>query len=416
MTNWSRVGAVALTAVMLAGCSSTRSTTVQGTSGSPATPTSTAVERTSAHAAEALIGEVPWSQVGAGWMLAMWSPVPAMGAGAEPGPAEPTPQTSATTLYLVSPEGGRYAITTFPPPGDGSTPSLVDWSGDGRRALFYNGTGSDGAVIEVDLHTGARTTFTVKDGFSTTARYTRPAGKAVLLAKSNDVNSPPSLMRVDLAGNHQLTYPIEQFASRFGPEFLSTPDGTQLVLGTEAGGLALMGNDGTGIKMLPVNGQGYCSPTRWWDADSTITVASCHDPEFSDSQLWLVPIDGGTPTPLTQPNNGQQGEILGAGNAWNLPEGTFLQAYGACGYRFLAKLNTVGGTPSKVSVPNVDDHSSVDVLGVYHGHLELHATLSCGSGESLVDYDPAAGTSTVLLGPTVNGGGVIEALPYVGDE
>jgi TolB protein len=105
MTNWSRVGFVALTAVMLAGCSSTRSTTVQGTSGSPATPTSTAVERASAHAAEAPIGEVPWSQVGAGWMLAMWSPVPAMGAGAEPGPAEPTPQTSATTLYLVSPEG-----------------------------------------------------------------------------------------------------------------------------------------------------------------------------------------------------------------------------------------------------------------------------------------------------------------------
>ena len=93
-----------------------------------------------------------------------------------------------------------------------------------------------------------------------------------------------------------------------------------------------------------------------------------------------------------------------------------MQAYGACGYRFLAKLDTVGGTPAKVSVPNVDDHSSVDVLGVYHGHLELHATLSCGSGESLVDYDPAAGTSTVLLGPTVNGGGVVEALPYADDE
>jgi len=40
--------------------------------------------------------------------------------------------------------------------------------------------------------------------------------------------------------------------------------------------------------------------------------------------------------------------------------------------------------------------------------------LSCGSGESVVDYDPAAGTSTVLLGPTVTTGGgvVVEALPY----
>jgi hypothetical protein len=56
------------------------------------------------------------------------------------------------------------------------------------------------------------------------------------------------------------------------------------------------------------------------------------------------------------------------------------------------------------------------VLGVYHGHFELRASLSCGGGEALVDYDPAAGTSTVLLGPTVNGGGVIDALSYPGYE
>ncbi len=110
-------------------------------------------------------------------MLATWSPVEPTSGGAEPAPGGLTFQTSATTLYLVSPEGGRYAITTFPPPGDdGSTPSLVDWSGDGNRALFYDGTDSDRTVIEVDLHTGAQTSFTVKDGFSTT-RGT-PAPKA----------------------------------------------------------------------------------------------------------------------------------------------------------------------------------------------------------------------------------------------
>ena len=48
---------------------------------------------------------------------------------------------------------------------------------------------------------------------------------------------------------------------------------------------------------------------------------------------------------------GSKARSSAPGNAWNLPEGTFLQAYGACGYRFLAKLDTVGGTPSKVSVP-----------------------------------------------------------------
>ncbi len=93
-----------------------------------------------------------------------------------------------------------------------------------------------------------------------------------------------------------------------------------------------------------------------------------------------------------------------------------MQALGGCGYRFLAKLDDASRTLTKVSVPNVDEHKSVDVLGVYHGHLEPQASLSCGDGEALVDYDPTAGTSTVLLGPTVNGGGVRKALPYPGFE
>jgi TolB protein len=236
------------------------------------------------------------------------------------------------------------------------------------------------------------------------------------VSTSNDVDNPASLVRVDLAGNHQLTYPIEQFGSKSGPDFLSTPDGTRLVLGTEAGGLAVMGNDGVGAKTLPVPGQQYCGPTRWWDADSTITVADCHDAQYSSSQLWLVPIDGSAPTLLTQPDNAQEGEVLDVGNAWKLPEGTFVQAYGGCGYRFLAKVDTFGETPTKVSVPNIDEHRSVGVIGVYHGNLELQASLSCGDGESLLSYDPGTGTSTVLLGAPLNGGGVVAALPYPGDE
>ena len=95
-------------------------------------------------------------------------------------PGEPTPYNAETTLYLVNPEGGRYAITTFEAPGEnGSLPTLADWSGDGSRALFYR-QGDDLTVIEVDLRSGERTSFTVKGGYSVTPRYTRPEGKAVL--------------------------------------------------------------------------------------------------------------------------------------------------------------------------------------------------------------------------------------------
>jgi hypothetical protein len=65
---------------------------------------------------------------------------------------------------------------------------------------------------------------------------------------------------------------------------------------------------------------------------------------------------------------------MGAETAWLLPEGTYVQALGACRYRFLAKRDDVSRKLTKVLVPNVDDHKSVDVLGVYHGHLELSPT------------------------------------------
>ncbi|WP_260739047.1 hypothetical protein [Mycobacterium sp. SMC-2] len=361
-------------------------------------------EAMAAHGVEAPLGAVPWSQVGPGWMLAMWSPVPGLHHGESPPPGSPTWRTAATTLYLVDPAGGRYPITTFPPPGDGDSPKLVDWSGDGTRALFSNIEKGQTVITEVNLRSGTQKTFTV-EGTHPNPRYTRPSGKALFLDRW-EMAGPGSLQRVDLAGNHQLTYPV-------GPDYrgyLATPDGTQLVLGT-ASGLGLMGNDGVPGKALPIAGQKDCSPTRWWDAGSTIALTRCDS--SAGSQLWLVPIDGGKPTALTAPNTGH-GPDYGDLNAWQLPAGTYVQAAGACGVVYLAKLND-DGTTSKVSVPGVKGDSVV-VIGVNGGNLDLKARAGCGGGQALIDYNPATGTSTVLLGPPVNGGGVINAVPYPGQR
>jgi hypothetical protein len=358
-----------------------------------------------AHGVEAPLGAVPWSQVGAGWMLATWSPAPGLHPGETPPPGAPTWQTATTTLYLVDPAGGRYPITTFPPPGDGASPELADWSGDGTRALFSAEEKDQTVLTEVDLRSGAKTTFTVEHT-GVNPRYTRPDGKAVLLHRwAATAQGSGSLERVDLAGDHQLTYPVGQDFDGY----LATADGTQLVLGT-ASGLALMGNDGVAGKALPIAGQKHCAPTRWWDAGSTIAVTRCDS--SAGSQLWLVPIDGGAPTALTAPNNGHNGPDYGDLNAWQVPAGTYVQAAGACGVIFLAKLND-DGTTSKVSVPGAKSDSVV-VLGVNGGDLDLKARAGCGGGQALIDYNPAAGTSTVLLGPPVNGGGVISAVPYPG--
>ena len=399
----------AVAVATLAGCSSSTAPTAESNASSnPAAPTSTTAAAPATRGAEASLDAVPWSQVGPGWMLATWSLVPGGHGGEEPKPGEPSFQTATTTLYLVDPQGGRYPVTTFPPPGDGPNPGLVDWSGDGTRALVYAQGDKQGTVIEVDLHTGKQTSFMV-DGFDVTPRYSRPQGKAVLLAKADDVDSPAALRRVDLAGKPQLTYPVDKIGSEFNAAYLSNPDGTQLILGTKSG-LALMGNDGSVGKPLPIAAAGSCQPTRWFNTESTIALASCYGSD-AGSRLWLVPVDGSAPTALTAPITDPLSGDLGDVDAWRLPKATYVQATGACGYRYLATLNA-DGTTTPVSVPNVDKDSSVVVLGANGGHLNLQATVSCGTGQSLLDYDTDTNTSTVLLGPPVNDGGVIAALPY----
>src|SRR5947209_1439018 len=95
-----RVAVAAGAAVALAGCASPMPTA--GTSGSPG-PSTPQAKPMAAHGVEAKVGEIPWSQVGPGWLLAMWTPVLGKsGGGEEPKPGEATYQNSAQTLYLVN--------------------------------------------------------------------------------------------------------------------------------------------------------------------------------------------------------------------------------------------------------------------------------------------------------------------------
>jgi TolB protein len=401
----SRVGVAALAAV-LAGCSpSTGSTTAHG----PSYPL--AVEaQPAARGVEAAIDTIPWSKVGPGWMLALWSPAISHQPGAKRDPNEPDADKVTTTLYLVDPAGGRYPITTFQP---GSTARLLDWSGDRSHALFYAtkpGSLYDETAIAVDLRNGNQTTFPVVDGGA--IGYGRPDGTAVLISKGHYPDQP-SLQRVDVSGKQELTYPVGQ---DYTGGALPIPDGTQVVLGSTKG-LALMGNDGTPGKALPVPGNlAACSPVRWWS--STVVLASCSDTErFSHTgQLWQVPVDGTTPTALTAVNSGNGRDPgfngdLGDTDAWQLPSGTFLQSIGGCGTAFLSRL-TADGHTTRVKVPGVSD--SVIVDGVSGDKLVLVAKAGCGPGTSLLAYDPAANTFTTLLGPTINGGSVTQAIVYPG--
>ena len=406
MTWRNRATAIAVAATLVGGCAP--STHPGSRSAGPASPATAAA---AARGVEAARSTIPWAQVGPGWLLATWSPAPGRGSG-DPPPGQPTAASVPTTLFLVNPAGGRYPIVSFPPADEGPGVTLDDWSGDGGHALLHSVTpGGSGnlTITSVDLHTGRQSAFTLANGgVAVVPHFSRPQGKAIVLAKEHDTE-PAALRRVDLTGRPELSYPV---GPDFQGSFLSTPDGTELVLGM-GDGLALMGNDGTAGTTLSIPGGRDCVPTRWWNTTSTVVLARCLDNYLS--RLWLVPIGGGPPTALTAPLTGKD-QDLGDRNAWQLPSGTYVQDDGACGSAYLAKLSGVGGTTAPVTVPEVAPRSSVHVIGASDGKLHLQATASCGTGTSLLDYDPAANTSTVLLGPPLNGGGVIAAVPYPGQR
>jgi TolB protein len=359
----------------------------------------------------------------------MWSPVVPHRPGRRPAD-EADPET-ATTLYLVDPAGNRYAITTFS--GRDAGLQFADWSGDGGHALFADSYPAPSKAVSVDLHTGEQMTIPV-DGHP---KYTRPQGEALLVSADFNGDEPGTLKRIDFAGNVQRIYPTENLggAGQFSGQYLASPDGTQLVLATANLGtelvprhddsLVVMDNNGRILRTLPTPiPNADCSPVRWWAPN--VVLAHCTAERSSASQLWTVPINGGAATALTAVNSGQ-GDDPGFGGdhddriAWKLPSGTFLQSAGACGTAFLSRLTPDGHT-TRVGVPDVSE--SVRVAGVTGDKLVLRAEVGCGGdlvviggdlrsrATSLLTYDPVANTSTVLLGPPVNGGGVTDAILY----
>lgn len=386
----------ALLAIGTAGCAT--ATTPPPPAGTPAATSAAPAVAPAAHGIEAPRDTIPWEQVGPGWLLATWSPYQGHSPGVEV-PNQPDVETVVTTLFLVDPQGGRYPITTFGP-GPGTDYQVVDWSGDKTRALLTT-YGMTGSYLEVDLRTGAQTPLTFRDPHAS-PRYTPPDGTAFLLS-TNRFQEPKTLVRTDLVGTVQHTYPV-------GPDFggaLYTPDGTRLVVGNDTG-LALLGNDGTPGPTLPVALEQGCGPMRWWSHDTVL--ASCGD---RPSRLWTVPLDGSAPTALTAPNDGQ-GSNLGDVNAWRLPAGTFVQDLGACGVIYLAKLNA-DGTTTKVDVPDLKA-GSIEVIGVNGDALRLRGDAACGGGIALVDWNPSTNTTTFLLGGPLNGGGVSSAVAFKGQR
>jgi hypothetical protein len=316
----------------------------------------------------------PVASAGLGWSLAEYS-------------TSTRTHTGKTTLYAVNRQGHKYAVYSW----SRNPFYVVDWSGDGQRALVANYNGS---FEQINVLTG-----TLVNKFSlpkavTVIGYTRPDGENLLAYGSR------GLVRYNLEGQ------LQKVLSKDARSSIESPDGITVISGTTTG-LEQISNLGGVIKRISnPAGIAGCGPVRWWN--STTVLAICVEKKGPEvPRLWLFPVNGGRVRALTAQRD-DRGADLGDVDAWKLTSGVYTQAIGACGTEFIAK-QWRNGSAHEVPVPGYDN---IDIVTGYRARLLLRAQNPCGIGNSMLWFDPASRSVKYVFHTPDNETGVVAAVPF----
>lgn len=331
---------------------------------------------------------VPWARVGPGWELVAYTNGTAA-------------KHAATTLYLVSPGGAKYAVYNWRASAS-FAPALIAWSGDKKRALLHD---SSGHYEQLNLLTGKLTTVAMA-GSADAIGYTRPNGLNILAITYSGPNA--TLARYSLTGVRQK---VLATSGNYDPvSALDTPGGTALAVAGSTG-VRLVSNAGGLIRTLKVPGTDQnmgCVPERWWN--SSTVLAGCFAPaRFEAMRLWLVPLNGARPAALT-PQRTAASNDYGDIDAWRLNSGLYLQSLGACGTLVLNKQNA-NGSIGKVNVPGTTNDNT-RVLSALGNRLLIDALTECPGSESLLWFNPGTRAERWLFKAPGNALGVLGVVPF----
>jgi hypothetical protein len=343
--------------------------------------------------------QVPWGQVGPGWFLVL-SDSPTVWKGAESAPPPP----GTLTMWLISPAGALYAITSWS--GTGADPrnlaELAAWSGDARHALFLErGHGA----IELDLTTGVLRQISVPNvvalGFTSPAGANLVADEDVSTADGTSVGE--QLERLSLDGKPQVllaeTYRAET-------KWLYSADGATVYLNSWGGLRAVSNGGGPARALATFEGPDVdCAPASWWDQRTIL--ASCN--VTGGYQLWLVPVAGGAPKPLTAvPGSDAVG--LGYNDAVQAGGSVFAQHLEGCGVVTIHRL-APSGVGSRIKIPQ--SLSNDRLIGTVGAKLAVESTTECGDPSWFGFYDPETNTVQKIIpdGPGELGAGSALAFP-----
>jgi len=363
---------------------------------------------------------IPWSLIGPGWTLAEVSTAQPSSSGGASG-------AGTYSTYLVDPKGGKYLVTSTT---GAAAPQLVAWSGNTYNALYATaGSGGNSPSYSVlSLQTGQAAPLQLPANVSAVG-FTRPDGLAVLAVKQGPAVF--KLQRYALNGGFQAT--IAQLARKPGESWnpdvcgtgcsaLSSPDGDTDVWGIAGDEMQVLSNLGGHARRLHVPDSGTppsCVPISWWNADEVLaTCGVTNGATPGETRLWLVPTEGGRPSPVTQPGGGGSGagDNIGAWTAGGISyvnSTSFSQCPGAPsgpGGLGIEQASQAGSGSALTLSGTTNNHNAI-VAGVGDRLLVLAQT-SCPGTSSLLWYQPASGTTQPLLTEPSGQVGVVAAVPY----
>jgi hypothetical protein len=332
----------------------------------------------------------PLPPPGPGWALVLYSA------------AGVTDRSAAATVYLVDPAGGRYPVAQIT--DSGASARLIDWSGDGTRALVGL---PGGAVEQVTLASGRVHQVASLPAGVTVLGYTRPDGFGILGESTS--GGVTTLARYTLRGalaRVLATWPSSAAAAAtalFGAAALEAPSGTFVVVPGSAALSLVSRHDGvSGVLPLPVSSGASCAPVRWWQDDVVLT--ECSGPGITGPRLWLVPLSGARPAALT-PQRGQNGPDYGDINGWRVPGGgLYVQALASCGPPFIARANQ-NGTVTPLLVPGV-------VVAQAGQWLLTEQAGGCLGSTSLLWFNPVTHAERWVFRTPAADSGVISAAAF----
>jgi hypothetical protein len=185
-------------------------------------------------------------------------------------------------------------------------------------------------------------------------------------------------------------------------------------------GMELVSNAGGVIRKLRMPGTGSpksCRPMTWWSPDTVL--AYCNAPgQPGAGRLWLAPIAGGQPAPLT----GTAGSASGQGvitGAWQAGGAIFVTsttssacqgaASGPGGLQILQL--SPGGPETPVKIPASTNNYASVVAGL-NGKLLVLAQTSCPGTSSLISVDLSTHAAATVLSAPATEAGVVGAVPY----